>query len=255
MENDKTFIENAVNSEALSKLIDDAAPFKVKIDVDYKREEKEIRDMFIHQIVKSDHKLQEILAKKRKNWNEDETIYAKTALANAKNKYNQVKKIIYPNNGKSPNEVVEKLVKRIVDVAGFLKFIDKNYIEEEFRKHGIEVSFPTPDCENEYFKKEGIKEVIEDIFNQAGEVNNRVQEANVEIKETKYNEIPSDIRYDSQMNKKGIKVAQFSKLVKTKAVALEKSMEQYTKFKENQVKNSEANLVSKQIEVEKLKEM
>ena len=96
MENDKTFIENAVNSEALSKLIDDAAPFKVKIDVDYKREEKEIRDMFIHQIAKSDHKLQEILAKKRKNWNEDETIYAKTALANAKNKYNQVKKIIYP---------------------------------------------------------------------------------------------------------------------------------------------------------------
>ena len=57
------------------------------------------------------------------------------------------------------------------------------------------------------------------------------------------------------MNKKGIRSSQFVKLTKMKAIALEKSMEQFDKFKESQIKKNENELVAKQIEAEKTKEI
>ena len=94
-----------------------------------------------------------------------------------------------------------------------------------------------------------------DVFQQADEVQGQICQAADKVKIELYNELPDTIRFDAKDNKKGIRPAQFVKLAKTKAVALEKTMEQFDKFKQAQIKKNENELVAKQIEAEKTKDI
>ena len=83
IQTNRTFIENAVNSKEFTDKIEEAAPYRVKIDVDYRREMREVKDLFIKEIVKSDDKLQHILEKSKKARSEDENEYAKSVYKRA----------------------------------------------------------------------------------------------------------------------------------------------------------------------------
>jgi len=248
------FINQALESKEFTDLIDEAAPYRVKIDTDYRREMKEVRDMFMDQKIKSDSKLQAIAAKSKKNCTPEEIEYANSAAKKANKEFNAVKRIIHPAKGTS-EEAAKKLVDRIVEVAKLLKYIGRTDIEDAFAAAGISITIPALEDENSYFAQEGKQDIIADIFNQADEVQGQICQAADKVKIDLYGELPDNIRFDSKMNKKGIRSSQFVKLAKTKAIALEKSMEQFDKFKESQIKKNENELVAKQIEAEKIKEI
>lgn len=250
----QAFIDQALESKEFTDLIDEAAPYRVKIDTDYRREMKEVRDMFMDQKIKSDSKLKEIVAKSKKNRTPEEIEYANSAAKKANKEFNAVKRIIHPNKGSS-EEAAQKLVERVVEVAKLLKYIGRTDIEDAFAAAGISITIPSLEDENPYFAQEGKPEIMADIFNQVDEVQGQICQAADKVKIDLYNELPENVRFDAKMNKKGIRASQFVKLAKTKAVALEKSMEQFDKFKESQIKKNENELIAKQIEAEKIKEI
>lgn len=254
IQTNRNFIEAAVNSKEFTDKIDEAAPFRVKIDVDYRREMKEVKDMFMNEKIKSNPKLQAILKKKKKDMDENELSYAKEELKKASREFQAVKKIIHPNKGE-PQEAAQKIVDRVVDVAKILKYIGRDYLTEAFANAGISIEIPDIGEENEYFAKEERREVLTDIFNQADEVQGQICQASDEIKIRIFGELPEHIRFDSKENKNGIKKGAFQKIVKSKAIAIEKSSEKATKFKEYQIKGAEAAIIAKQIEAEKTKQI
>ena len=94
-----------------------------------------------------------------------------------------------------------------------------------------------------------------DIFDQADEVQGQICQASDEIKIRIFGELPEHVRFDSKENKNGIKKGAFQKIVKAKAVKLEQTNEKAAKFKEYQVKGAEAQIIAKQIEAEKTKQV
>ena len=254
IQTNKTFIENAVNSKEFTDKIEEAAPYRVKIDVDYRREMREVKDLFIKEIVKSDDKLQRILEKSKKARSEDENAYAKSVYKRAGREFQAVKKVIHPNKD-GPEEAAQKIVDRVVDVAKILKFIGRDYLTKAFANAGITIDIPDLDKENAYFAKDGKREIMTDIFDQADEVQGQICQASDEIKIRIFGELPEHVRFDSKENKNGIKKGAFQKIVKAKAVKLEQTNEKATKFKEYQVKGAEAQIIAKQIEAEKTKQV
>ena len=248
----KTFIDEAINSSEFTELIDKAAPYRVKIDTDYRREMKEVKDMFLTQMFKSDPKLQLIVAKKKKDRSEDEIEYYNTAIKSFNRKFNAVKKIIHPNKGDA-SEAAQKLVDRIVEVAEMLKYIGRDYITDAFKNVGIKIDIPDLEDKNQYFAKNGTKDVVADIFDQADEVQGCICQASDEIKINIFNELPDNIKFDAKQNRRGIKPGGFQKLVKSKALILEGGEGKASKFKENFIRQTENFIVTKQIEAEKTK--
>lgn len=251
---DQDFIEEALNSREFTDLISEAAPYRVKIDTDYRREMKEVRDMFWDQRVKSDEKLQTILKKNKKSREAEEVEYAASAYKKANKEFNAVKRVIHPAKGTS-EDAAKKLVERIVEVAKMLKYIGRTDIEDAFASAGIKIEIPTLEEENKHFAKEDTKAIVADIFQQADEVQGCICQAADKVKIDLYEELPDNVRFDPKLNKKGIRASQFVKLAKTKAVAIEKSTEQFDKFKQNQIKKNAEELVAKQIEAEKTKDI
>lgn len=254
IQTNRAFIDNAVNSQEFTDKIEEAAPFRVKIDVDYRREMKEVKDMFLKEIVKSDTKLQTIMAKKRKERSEEEQVYAAEAFKKASREFQAVKKVIHPNKD-GPEEAAQKIVDRVVEVAKLLKYIGKDYLTTAFANAGISIDIPELENENAYFAKEGSKEIMADIFDQANEVQGQICQASDEIKIRIFDELPEHIKFDPKENKNGIKKGAFQKIVKAKAVKIETSNEKATKFKEYQIKGAEAAIIAKQIEAEKTKQI
>lgn len=254
IQTNKQFIEQAVNSQEFTDKIEEAAPFRVKIDVDYRREMKEVKDLFIDEMAKSDSKLQTILGKNKKDRDEAEVEYVKNLYKKARKEFQAVKKIIHPNKD-GPEEAAQKLVDRVVEVAKMLKYIGKDYITAAFANAGIKIDIPDLAVENPYFAKEGKHEIVADIFDQADEVQGQICRASDEIKIRIFGELPDHIRFDPKENKNGIKKGAFQKIVKAKAIKIEKSGEKADKFKEYQVKGAEAAIIAKQIEAEKTKQV
>lgn len=254
IQTNKAFIEQAVNSQEFTEKIDEAAPFRVKIDVDYRREMKEVKDLFIDEMARSDSKLQAILGKNKRDRAEDEIQYIRNAYKKSGKEFQAVKKIIHPNKD-GPEEAAQKLVDRVVEVAKMLKYIGKDYVTAAFANAGIKIDIPDLAAENPYFAKEGKREIVADIFDQADEVQGQICQASDEIKIRIFGELPDHIRFDAKDNKNGIKKGAFQKIVKAKAIKLEKSGDKAAKFKEYQVKGAEAAIISKQIEAEKTKQV
>lgn len=252
IQSNKTFIEHAVNSQEFTDKIDEAAPFRVKIDVDYRREMKEIKDLFIKEVVKSDSKLQAILSKNKKSRQEDENEYVKSVYKKACREFQAVKKVIHPNKD-GPEEAAQRIVDRVVEVAKVLKYIGRDYITAAFANAGISISIPDLAVENPYFAQEGKQEIVADIFDQADQVQGQICQASDEIKIRIFDELPDHVKFDKEKNKNGIKKGAFQKIVKAKAIKIEKSNEKAKKFKEYQVKGAEAAIIAKQIEAEKTK--
>ena len=216
---DEDFINAAIESKEFTDLIDEAAPFRVKIDTDYRREMKEVQDMYADQMFKANPKLHSIMQKPKKNRQPDEIEYANKEIKKIRREFGAVKKIIHPNKGSS-EEAAQKLVDRIAEVAKMLKYIGKIDMEAIFANAGIKVEIPDLADENSYFGKEGSREIMADVFQQADEVQGQICQAADKVKIELYNELPDTIRFDAKDNKKGIRPAQFVKLAKTKAVAL-----------------------------------
>ena len=252
IQSNKSFIDRAVNSQEFTDKIDEAAPYRVKIDTDYRREMREVKELFLKEKVKSDTKLQKILEKKKKMWEEDEKDYVKNQMKTFSREFQAVKKVIHPNKD-GPEEAAQKIVNRVVEVAKILKYIGRDYITDAFENAGINIDIPDLAAENPYFAQEGKQEIMADIFDQADEVQGQICQASDQIKITIFGELPDHIRYDSKDNKSGIKKGAFQKIVKAKAIKIEKSNEKATKFKEYQVKGAEAAIIAKQIEAEKTK--
>lgn len=252
IQTNKMFIDRAVNSKEFTDKIAEAAPFRVKIDTDYRREMKEIKDLYLKEVVKGDKKLTDIMNKNRKARSEEEVAYMKAAFKKAGREFQAVKKIIHPNKGDS-TEAAKKLVERIVEVAKVLKYIGRNELEDAFVDAGIKVSMPTLESESKYFATDSAKEVMADIFEQADEVQGQICRASDQIKITIFDELPEHIRFDPKKNRNGIKKGAFQKIVKSKAVAIEHSTDKANKFKEYLIKGAESAIISKQIEAEKTK--
>lgn len=252
IQTNKQFIDNVVNSKDFTDKIEEAVPYRVKIDVDLRNEMKNIRKLFLIEKFKSDEKFQQILEKKKKNWTDDERIYVKNKIKQSNREFKSVKNIICPNNS-TPDEAAKKLVDKIIDIAKILKYIGKDYLPVAFANAGIKIEIPDLKDENNYFANNSSREIMTDIFNQADKIQCEIYKASNEIKDNIFDKLPNNIKFDKTNNKKGIRKGVFQKLVKTKAITIEKDNDKVQKFKEFRIKDVESQIISKQIEVEKTK--
>ncbi len=251
----RNLIDSVVNNEDFTDKINAAVPHKVRLDIDLKREIKEVQSMYVKQMIASDPSIQEILNKKRKDRDEDEQAKLGTFIKKASNEFNALKKIIYPVNDGDSARAAKALVSKVVAVAKMLKYVGRGDIEDAFAEAGFQLAVPDIEDENQYFQQDNVKEIVKDIFNQAEDVQSKVKENIDIIKNDIYGSLPESVRYDAKGNKKGIKASQFQKLVKQKAVILEKGNEAGAKFRNNQIKKTEEEIVAKQIELEKAQQI
>lgn len=246
---DTSIIQEALKSESFNQLIDDAAPIKVRIATDLAKDAREVFNQFADVAAKGNPKIAAIVAKKKKS-HEEKEVY-KEWKKSLKHRFQTTKKMACPAGESDP---IGALAVKIIQIAQYLKYIGNDTFEDRLSEAGITLNMKTLEETDPYFADADVKTTVTDIFNQAFDIQGKVNKANEEISKSIYNQIDENLRY-SKENPAGVKAAQFKKLVRTKAVALIVDDEKFTKFKEKLLAKDEADLISQKVVLEKNKQI
>lgn len=251
----KEIIENALNSTDLTDRINDAASIKIKLGKELKNDMKEAMSTYIEKMIDLNPAIKSIHLKKKKTRSEEEWAKISEFIKKEKKNFNSIKKAICPDsNGELP---LKKMVSKVTEICKFVSYLGKgDDILAMFKEQGIEISFKPLEEEKPALSDEKVKEEIKYIFQGVEEIETDIQNAKQEIK-NQYMELDPSIRYskDDPKNLEGLKPTQFERLVKQRAVALTKSPEDYTTFKEKNLEASEADITSMQLTFEKMQEL
>ena len=112
---------------------------------------------------------------------------------------------------------------------------------------------PTLEETDPFYADQDNKDLMIDIFNQADNVQTKVDDINHTINDQIYSTLDTNIIFDSEVNPEGITKQQFRKLVKTRAKQVE-NPDKFDEYIEKQISKDEANLVSSQVVIEKQKQ-
>ena len=137
------------------------------------------------------------------------------------------------------------------------EYIEKGslIIENENYDKDNPLKFKKFDEVNTAFKDENIKAKMQQIFADANEIQGEICENADMIKKDIYEKLPVTIRFDKDLNKKGLKAGHFQALVKHKAMGMIKDKEKYTKYISSQVENSNNNIDREEVILGKTEQM
>lgn len=253
----KQLVNTMLQSEDFQQLIDEAAPYRVKIMTEYSVDMANLRDEFAQMMIDLDANLKRISDVKAKDRTDDDQATYKMARKKFKQQFTSVKRIIHPNDKKNgePQDPIGLIIDKVANIGQMLQYIGRSELVDRFKEAGIEIKFKPIEEDIPAMAEQTTRDLIKGVFDDADKLQGKICQAADEIKINIYNKIDDSIRYSPKdpENKSGIKPAQFQKLVKTKAVSLVKDAETFTKFKEAVVERDEANLISQQGTLEKNK--
>jgi hypothetical protein len=254
----KKIIEDALNSTELTDRINDAASLKIKLSKDLKADMKEVMGTYVQTMIDLNPAIKKIQEKSKKARTEEDWVKLTEFVKKEKKNFQSIKKAICPvEKADGTKELpLKKMVSKLAEICRYVSYLGRTDILDMFKEQGIEISFKPLEEDRPELKEDKTKEEIKYIFQSAEEIEGQIQSAKAEIKKN-YLELDPAIRYSKEdpKNLEGLKPAQFEKLAKQRAVALTKSPEDYTSFKEKNLQTSEADIISMQLTFEKMQEM
>lgn len=207
-----------VLGEDFGKAIEAAAELKKETLTLCRSRNRNNYDHFYDLMVASNREIQSILDTKAKDRKDADKEILKAFKRDVSATYKGVCDLISgdpPEDGEETK--VQKLVRKVAVLVKMLDYIGASDLEDEFRKYGIGLEYEKLE-ENETFSDERIREDVKGIFSNGKSIKEDVDSKNVEIKEGIYeNSVPSELRYDKELNPTGLKSSDFCKLVSMRA--------------------------------------
>lgn len=234
------------------KVVEDAAPHRVRLDTTIAEKNKGVMTEYIHMKMNSVPYIGMICAKKRKDRTPEEKEELKEWMKNTKAEYKALKAFLYPTNPMA--RPMESLAQKISLVVQMLRYLGVTDFDQALAVRGMRIDAPTLEETSPYWTKKETKDVAKDIFDQARDVSVEEMNEKTAITEVQYDNLPEEVVF-SPGNKGGLTKGQFSRMVKTKAIALMKTSEEFTAYKAAQLEKDEGTLKSQEIVVETTKEI
>ena len=251
----KEMLTNLTQNKSFNDAIDTATPHRVKIMTDLSTEMKENQKEFHHILADANYRnMQELL--KNKKGNDDVKAELRKMRGEINRTFVKVRRIVHPNEKKNgePGDRVQSLVDNVVQIAQMLKYIGNTSLEDKLAASGITINVKPLESQYVGFDSDDIrarmKQLWTDVDNTQGEI---CRNANA-IKIDAFESIDSSIRH-SKDNKKGLRPAEFQKLVRNKAFGLVKDSEKFTKYMEKQRADNVANIEREELMLAKNKEL
>ena len=246
-------LESILNNPEFSDCINEAAPYRVKIINDLSPQMKEVQDEFLQTMIASGHNgIKPIMDKLKLDKKDPE---AKDAYAAWKKKvmglFRATLKTIHPNENQVPG------IGTLYAAGSMLNYIGKDDLitgNENYDKDNP-LKFKKLEDINPFFDDDNIRAKMQQIFADADEVQGEICENADAIKKDVYEKLPASVKYDKDINKKGLKESHFQALVKHKAMGIIKDKDKYTKYIENQVENTSNNIDREEVILGKTQQM
>lgn len=245
-------LDEIINNSEFSECIADAAPHRVKIIETLAPKMKELQNDYVEMMVKADYlSVADILAKLKLDKKDAE---AKAEYAKWRKKvmdeFHATLKAIHPNEGQTPSVGSIYLAGRMLNYIG-----RSDIVTAVLQDKNITMKFSDLADGNEYFANPDTKAMLVDIFQQADETQGEICENADKIKKDIYDMLPTELKFDSKTNKRGLKQANFCALVRHKAMGMIKDQDKYTKYINAQIENNNCNIDREEIMMGKTKQM
>lgn len=246
-------LDSIINNSEFTECINEAAPYRVKIIQDISPQMKEVQEDFLQTMIAADYKgVSKIMEKLKLDKKDPEAKeeYAKWKK-NAMNLFRAALKVIHPNENQVPS------IGMLYVAGSLLTYIGKEDLivgNENYDKDNP-LKFRKFEEMNPFFKDDNAKAKMQQIFLDADEVQGLMCEAADMIKKEVYQKLPISVKYDKELNKKGLKEGHFQALVRTKAMGMIKDKDKYTKYVSSQVENSNNNIDREEVILGKTEQM
>lgn len=242
-----------LNNSEFTDCINEAAPYRVKIMQDLTPQMKEVQDDFLQTMITANWNNVKAINDKLKLNKKDIEAKEEYALWKKKtmNLFRAALKTIHPNENQVPSI-------GMLYVAGSIL----TYIEREDLITGNEnydannpLKFKKFEEINPYFDNDIVRGKMKQIFMDADEIQGEICKNADMIKKDVYEKLPINVKFDKDINKRGLKESHFQALVKHKAMGMIKDKETYTKYIENQVNNTNNNIDREEVILGKTQQM
>ena len=249
----KEAIDSIINNQEFTECINEAAPYRVKIIQDIGPQMREVQKNFIDLMVEANWNGVKSISDKLKLDKKDADAKADFALWRKKtmNLFRATLKTIHPNENQVPSIGMLYVAGSLLTYIGREDLISSN---ENYDKDNP-LKFKKLEDINRYFDNDDARDKMKQIFIDADEVQGEMCGCADEIKKTIFNKLPTTIRYDKELNKKGLKEGHFGALVRHKAMGMIKDKDKYTKYISNQVENSNNNIDREEVILGKTEQM
>lgn len=246
-------LESILNNPEFTECINEAAPHRVKIIQDLMPQMKEVQEDFIQTMVAADWNGVKATVEKLKKDKKDEV--AKDEYAKWKkrvmNVFRATLKAIHPNEGQVPS------VGTLYAAGSMLVYIGKEALitgNENYDKD-CPLKFKKLEDTNRFFDDDNVRAKLAQVFADADEVQSEICENSDAIKKDIFQKLPVSVKYDKDMNKRGLKESNFQALVKHKAMGMLKDKDKYTKYISSQVENINNNIDREDVMLGKTEQM
>lgn len=249
----KEVLDAIINNSEFTECIKEAAPYRVKIIQDIGPQMREVQNDFLQTMVEADYKNVSSILERLKKDKKDEEAKADYARwrKNVIGLFRAALKTIHPNENQTPS------IGMLYTAGSLLTYIGKESLIVENANYDKDnpLKFKKfEDC-SPFFSTDDAKDRMKQIFLDADDVQGQMCEAADAIKKDIYQKLPINVRYDKDLNKKGLKEGHFQALVRTKAMGLIKDKEQFTKYVSSQVENSNNNIDREEVILSKTEQM
>lgn len=233
-------LESIINNPDFNECINEAAPYRVKIIQDIGPQMKEVQEDFLQVMVSANWgNVKPILEKLKEDKKDAE---AKDDYARWKKKvmkvFRSTLKTIHPNENQVPGIGMLYVAGPMLTYIGKEDLITGN---ENYDKD-CPLKFKKLEDINSFFADDNVRGKMQQIFMDADEIQGEMCEAADAIKISIFQKLPASVRYDKDVNKKGLKEGHFQALVRHKAMGVIKDKDKYTKYISGQVENSNNNI-------------
>lgn len=246
-------LDNILNDIEFSECISDAAPYRAKIIQDISPQMKEIQDEFVKLMIEADwkgvSKILDVLKKDKKD------IEAKAEYSNWRkrvmNLFRATLKTIHPNENQIPSIGMLYTAGSLLTYIGKKDLIDTNPNVDS----DTGMSFKKLEDINSFFKNSDVQARMTQLFIDADDVQGQMCENADMIKKEIFERLPSNVKFDKELNKGGIKQNQFCAIVRHKAMGIIKDKEKYTKYISSQIDNTNNTIGREKIVLGKTEQM
>ena len=241
MENEENTAAGADTQDDVIRIVEEAAPHMVAIGTEIAEAMKDVATQYVTMKVKSDDEIKSIWQKRARDRTKEEKDELKAFVKSAKQEFKTLCSLLFPANPMS--NPLAALAAKVAMVVRMLRYVGIRDFDDVLAKNGMTVEATGLEEESPFWESDSSRELAKDIVSQAEAVHHRKANETAQIREVKYQELPEQCIKTPQ-NPSGISVAQFAKMVRTKAVALTSSGDEYTAYKDRLVERDAGALES-----------
>ena len=249
----KEALESILNNSEFTECINEAAPYRVKIIQDISPQMREVQDEFLQTMISANHKgvakIMERLKQDKKDAEakEEYSRWKKSTM----NLFRATLKTIHPNENQIPS------IGMLYVAGSLLTYIGREDLITSNENYDVDnpLKFKKFEDMNPFFADDNVKAKMQQIFADADEIQGEMCQNADMIKKDIFQKLPASVKFDKDLNKKGLKEGHFQALVRHKAMGIIKDKDKYTKYISSQVENSNNNIDREEVILGKTEQM